>query len=147
MYSPCLKYVHVIIYLHVYVLGTHFRIYPPQPCTHIHTHTLTPSHPHTLPPSQLIALGAASSGLSELIVAIGRSQDPYDLSEHIVPQLECLLKLDFSAEKGQCCTSQQRNNDSSDNNDSVILGLVLYHVNTAAELYIPVILSCKVYYS
>ena len=41
---------------------------------------------------QLIAQGAASSGLSELIVAIGRSQDPYQLSEKVVPHLEVIFK-------------------------------------------------------
>ncbi len=35
----------------------------------------------------------ASSGLSELIVAIGRSQDPQGLSEKLVPHLDALLKL------------------------------------------------------
>ncbi len=34
-----------------------------------------------------------SSGLSELIVAIGRSQDPYQLSEKVLPHLETILRL------------------------------------------------------
>ncbi len=42
---------------------------------------------------QLISQGAASSGLNELIVAIGRSQDPYQLSENIVPHLETIFKV------------------------------------------------------
>lgn len=37
--------------------------------------------------------GVASSGLSELIVAIGRSQDPQSLSEKLVPHLDALLKI------------------------------------------------------
>ena len=58
--------------------------------------------------SQLISQGAAASGLSELIVAIRRSQDPYNLSEKIVSHLEVLLKVgiagDRSADKGVCVT-------------------------------------------
>ena len=50
---------------------------------------------------QLISLGAASSGLSELIVAINRSQDPYKLSDEIIPHLETLLKVDVNIDKGE----------------------------------------------
>ena len=74
--------------------------------THAHTfHTLTSSrtphtHPHPTCP-QLIAQGAASSGLNELIVAIGRSQDPYNLSEKLIPHLEVLLKIDINIDKSE----------------------------------------------
>ena len=47
---------------------------------------------------QLISQGMASSGRNELIVAIGRSQDPYNLSEKLVPHLEVLLSSSTSAE-------------------------------------------------
>lgn len=50
---------------------------------------------------QLISLGAASSGLSELIVAINRSQDPYKLSDKLIPHLEVLLKVDVNIDKGK----------------------------------------------
>ena len=50
---------------------------------------------------QLISLGAASSGLSELIVAINRSQDPYKLSDKLIPHLEVLLKVDVNIDKGE----------------------------------------------
>ena len=43
--------------------------------------------------------GVASSGLSELIVAIGRSQDPQGLSEKLVPHLDTLLKIVQPTEK------------------------------------------------
>lgn len=67
-------------------------------CIHLpHTYTCT----CTLY-TQLISQGAASSGLSELIIAIGRSQDPYDLSERIVPHLELLLKIDINIDKSEC---------------------------------------------
>lgn len=50
---------------------------------------------------QLISQGAASSGLSELIVAIGRSQDPYQLSEKVVPHLETIFKVPVSPDKSE----------------------------------------------
>lgn len=50
---------------------------------------------------QLISQGAASSGLSELIVAIGRSQDPYQLSEKVIPHLEVIFKVPITAEKSE----------------------------------------------
>ena len=50
---------------------------------------------------QLISLGAASSGLSELIVAINRSQDPYKLSDKLIPHLEVLLKFDVNIDKSK----------------------------------------------
>jgi len=50
---------------------------------------------------KLIAQGAASSGLNELIVAIGRSQDPYNLSEKLIPHLEVLLKIDINIDKSE----------------------------------------------
>lgn len=59
------------------------------------------------PRSQLISLGAASSGLSELIVAINRSQDPYKLSDKIVPHLETILKIDVNIDKSEHSYSTQ----------------------------------------
>ena len=59
--------------------------------------SLTHTHTHT----QLISQGAASSGLSELIVSIERSKDSYKLSEKIIPQLEVLLRVDINIDKGQ----------------------------------------------
>ena len=53
---------------------------------------------------QLIAQGAASSGLSELIVAVGRSQDPYQLSEKVVPHLETIFKVPVAPDKSKCVT-------------------------------------------
>ncbi len=50
---------------------------------------------------QLIAQGAAASGLSELIVAIGRSQDPYQLSEKVVPHLETIFKVPIGPDKSK----------------------------------------------
>ena len=53
---------------------------------------------------QLISQGMASSGRNELIVAIGRSQDPYNLSEKLVPHLEVLLSssgAEPTQEKGE----------------------------------------------
>ena len=48
---------------------------------------------------QLVSQGVASSGLSELIVAVGRSQDPYNLSEKLIPHLDALLKINVGVEK------------------------------------------------
>ena len=48
---------------------------------------------------QLVAQGAASSGLSDLIISIGRSQDPYQLSEKVLPHLETILKV--QVDKGE----------------------------------------------
>lgn len=53
------------------------------------------------PRLQLTSLGAAASGLSELIVAINRSQDPYKLSDKIIPHLEILLKVDVNIDKSK----------------------------------------------
>ena len=63
---------------------------------HIHIHI----HTHIL-----IAQGAASSGLNELIVAISRSQDPYNLSEKLIPHLEVLLKIDINIDKSESTTA------------------------------------------
>lgn len=62
-----------------------------------------PPPPHSPPPSlfQLISQGAASTGLSELIVAIGRSQDPYQLSEKVIPHLEVIFKVPINSEKSK----------------------------------------------
>ena len=35
-------------------------------------------------------------------MAIGRSQDPWDLSEKIIPHLEVLLKVDINVDKSEC---------------------------------------------
>ena len=43
----------------------------------------------------------ATSGLSELIVAIRRSQDQHNLLEKIVPHLETLLKVDINIDKSK----------------------------------------------
>lgn len=56
----------------------------------------------TLDSLQLISQGAASSGLSELIVAVGRSQDPYQLSEKVVPHLEAIFKVPIALDKSKC---------------------------------------------
>lgn len=62
----------------------------------IHVHVSCPCacfHILLLLFEQLVSQGVASSGLSELIVAIGRSQDPQSLSEKLVPHLDALLKI------------------------------------------------------
>ena len=62
------------------------------------------------PCTQLISQGAASSGLNELIVAIGRSQDPYQLSEKVVPHLEAILKVRVNPDKSRTyCFHQEKN--------------------------------------
>ncbi len=58
------------------------------------THTLTVFTHYT--PPQLISQGATSSGLDELVIAIRRSQDPYSLSEKILPHLETLQRNDVT---------------------------------------------------
>ena len=50
---------------------------------------------------QLLSQGVATSGLSELIVAIRRSQDQHNLLEKIVPHLETLLKVDINIDKSK----------------------------------------------
>jgi RING finger/CCCH-type zinc finger protein len=48
---------------------------------------------------KLLSQGIATSGLSELIVAIRRSQDQHNLLEKIVPHLEKLLHVDINIDK------------------------------------------------
>jgi RING finger/CCCH-type zinc finger protein len=48
---------------------------------------------------KLVSQGVGSSGLSELIVAIGRSQDPYNLNERLISHLDNLLKLNITSER------------------------------------------------
>jgi RING finger/CCCH-type zinc finger protein len=50
---------------------------------------------------KLLSLGIATSGLSELIVAIRRSQDQHSLLEKIVPHLEKLLRVDINIDKSE----------------------------------------------
>ena len=45
-------------------------------------------------PLQLVSLGVGSSGISELIVAIGRSRDQYNLNERLVSHLDALLQIE-----------------------------------------------------
>ena len=52
--------------------------------------------------TQLVTQGVASCGLNELIVAISRAQDPYNLSERIIQPLEILLKLDMNSDQSMC---------------------------------------------
>ena len=47
-----------------------------------------------LSPLQLVSLGVGSSGISELIVAIGRSRDQYNLNERLVSHLDTLLQIE-----------------------------------------------------
>ena len=93
-------YTHSVVYLSDHIAYTH---------THPHTHTHTHTHTH----AQLISQGATSSGLSELIIAIGRSQDPYNLSEKIVPHLEVLLKNDVTNNEKCKNTHTETHTDSS----------------------------------
>ena len=60
---------------------------------------ITSQHTHTH--AQLLSLGIATSGLSELIVAIRRSQDQHSLLEKIVPHLEKLLQVDINIDKSK----------------------------------------------
>jgi hypothetical protein len=52
---------------------------------------------------KLLSQGIATSGLSELIVAIRRSQDQHNLLEKIVPHLEKLLRVDINIDKSGFC--------------------------------------------